>query len=84
MSGRVRWDFMDRIKKSFMDFRWDLNLKIDATEAGIRNAIEKAIELKRQGTAEVEKAQTQLHQNLEQIGKMKTDLQGLADSLGTI
>lgn len=82
--GRVRWDFMDRIKKSFMDFRWDLNLKIDATEAGIRNAIEKAIELKRQGTAEVEKAQTQLHQNLEQIGRMKTDLQSLAYSLGTI
>jgi hypothetical protein len=82
--GRVRWDFMDRIKKSFMDFRWDLNLKIDATEAGIRKAIEKAFELKQQGTAEVEKAQTQLVQDLDQIRKMKKDLQELANSLETV
>jgi len=79
--GRVRWDFMDRIKKSFMDFRWDLNLKIDATEASIRKAIEKAFELKRQGTAEVEKAQAQLHQDLDRIRRMKADLQGLHNSL---
>lgn len=79
--GRLRWDFMDRIKKSFMDFRWDLNLKIDATEAGIRGAIEKAFELNRQGTAEVEKAQTQLRQDMDRIRRMKADLQGLHNSL---
>ena len=72
--GRVRWDFMDRIKKSFIDFRWDLNLKIDATEESIRKAIDKAFELKRHGTLEMEKAQALLFQNLDQIRKMKTDL----------
>ncbi|MBN2059982.1 MAG: dynamin family protein [Deltaproteobacteria bacterium] len=79
--GRVRWDFMERIKRSFMDFRWDLNLKIDATEEGIKRAIEKAFELKRQGTAEMEKAQALLHQDLDRIRNMKADLEGLHKSL---
>lgn len=79
--GRVRWDFMDRIKKSFMDFRWDLNLKIDATEENIRKAIDKAFELKRQGTVEMEKAQAVLHRDLDRIRQMKEDLQGLQNSL---
>ena len=79
--GRVRWDFMDRIKKSFMDFRWDLNLKIDATEENIRKAIDKALELKRRGTVEMEKAQALLHQDLDRIRQMKEDLLGLQNSL---
>jgi hypothetical protein len=79
--GRVRWDFMDRIKKSFMNFRWDLNLKIDATEESIKGAIDKAFELKSQGTVEMEKAQALLHQDLNQIRKMKADLQGIHNSL---
>jgi len=79
--GRVRWDFMDRIKRSFMDFRWDLNLKIDATEESIRRAIDKAFELKRQGTVEMEKAQASLLQALHRIRQMKADLQGLHSSL---
>jgi hypothetical protein len=79
--GRVRWDFMDRIKKSFMDFRWDLNLKIDATEAGIRGSIEKAFQLKQQGTAELEKAQSQLHQDMDRIRRMKAELLEIHNSL---
>lgn len=79
--GRVRWDFMDRIKKSFMDFRWDLNLKINATQESITKAIDKAFELKRQGTVEMEKAQALLLQDLDQIRQMKVDLQGLHNSL---
>jgi hypothetical protein len=82
--GRVRWDFMERIKKSFMDFRWDLNLKIDATEEGIRRTIEKAFELKRQGIVEMEKAQTRLHQDLDKIRQMEADLHGLHNSLESL
>ena len=79
--GRVRWDFMERIKKSLMDFRWNLNLKIDATEESIRKAIDKAFELKRLGTVEMEKTQVLLVQDRDQITQMKTDLQGLNDFL---
>ncbi len=82
--GRVRWDFMDRIKRSFMDFRWDLNLKIDATEESIRRAIDKAFELKSQGTSEMESAQSLLHKDLEWITKMNTELQKLNNSLETL
>lgn len=82
--GRVRWDFMNRIKKSFLDFRWDLNLKIDATEESIRRAIDKAFELKRQGTSEMERTQSLLHQDLEWITKIRTELQELNNSLETL
>jgi len=50
--GRVRWDFMDRIKRSFMNFRWDLNQKINTTEESITAAIQKALELKKQSAQE--------------------------------
>jgi hypothetical protein len=79
--GRVRWDFMDRIKKSFMDFRWDLNLKIDATEESISEAIGKAFDLKRRGAVEMEKAQALLYQVLDKTREMKADFQGLHNSL---
>lgn len=54
-SGRVRHDFSERLKKSFLKFRWDLNLKVDATEEGIRSAIEKAMALKKASKKEVDK-----------------------------
>ncbi len=70
--GRVRWDFMDRIKRSFMNFRWDLNLKIDATEQGIKQAIDKAILLKRQSAPDVEKAKALIKDELDNIHALKT------------
>lgn len=72
--GRVRWDFMDRIKRSFMNFRWDLNLKIDATEQGIRQAIDKAISLKKQSAPDVEKAKAAIKSELDIIHALKTTL----------
>jgi GTP-binding protein EngB required for normal cell division len=74
-SGRVRWDFMDRIKKSFLKFRWDLNLKIDATEEGIRKAIDKAMELKKASAEEVDKATTQMAEQWKQLQSVKQELQ---------
>jgi GTP-binding protein EngB required for normal cell division len=72
--GRVRWDFMDRIKRSFMNFRWDLNLKIDATEQGIRQAIDKAISLKKQSAPDVEKAKAAIKGGFDKIRALKTTL----------
>ena len=73
--GRVRWDFTNRIKQSFLRFRWDLNLKIDATEEGIRRAIDKAIELKKASTAEVKKVTALIDQQWEQLQSIKQELQ---------
>ncbi|OQX65164.1 MAG: hypothetical protein B5M55_04620 [Desulfococcus sp. 4484_242] len=72
--GRVRWDFMDRIKRSFMNFRWDLNLKIDATEQGSRQAIDKAILLKKQSTLDVQKAKADIKRELDNIHALKAAL----------
>jgi len=76
-SGRVRWDFMDRIKKSFLKFRWELNLKIDATEEGIKKAIDKAMELKKASAVEVEKATTLIAVQHRQLELIKEELEAL-------
>lgn len=74
--GRVRWDFTNRIKQSFLKFRWDLNLKIDATEEGIRKAIDKALELKKASAAEVEKVTALITEQRAQLQAVKQELQG--------
>jgi hypothetical protein len=74
--GRVRWDFTNRINQSFRKFRWDLNLKIDATEEGIRKAIDKAVDLKKAGAAEVKKVTTLIDEQWEQLQSIKGELQG--------
>ena len=76
-SGRVRWDFMDRIKKSFLKFRWELNLKIDATEEGIKKAIDKAMELKKASAVEVEKATALIAAQHQQLELIKEELEAL-------
>jgi GTPase Era involved in 16S rRNA processing len=80
-SGRVRWDFMDRINKSFLKFRWDLNLTIDATQEGIEKAIEKAMELKKASAAEVEKATKLIAGQYEQLKLVKVELQAIEDAI---
>jgi len=80
-SGRVRWDFMDRINKSFLKFRWELNLTIDATQEGIEKAIDKAMELKKASATEVEKATKLISGQYEQLKLVKVELQALEDAI---
>ncbi len=79
--GRLRWDFMDRIRRSFMNFRWDLNQKIEATEQDIKRAIEKALELRKKSKKEIEDAKKDIHYQLEKIQKAKSTLQKLNDRI---
>ena len=82
--GRVRWDFMDRMKRSFMTFAWDLNLKIDATEEGIRKSIDKALELKKRSQVEVNKAEEIISGQLDQIDKLRNELQDLEKAMSSL
>jgi len=82
--GRVRWDFMDRIKRSFMNFRWDLNLKIDATEQGIRQAIDKAVSLKKQSVNDVDKAREAIETELNNIRALKRELSEIESDLQSV
>ena len=72
--GRVRWDFTNRINQSFRKFRWDLNLKVDATEEGIRKAIDKAVDLKKASAAEVKKVKTLIDGQWDQLQSIKGEL----------
>jgi len=79
--GRLRWDFMDRIRRSFMNFRWELNQKINTTEQNIKQAIEKAMELKKKNTEEIEDAEKNICYQLQEIQKSKNRLQEFSNSL---
>jgi|GEM_PF-87490 len=42
-SGRIRYDFAERLDKSKLDFRWEMLKRIEATIEGISTAIDKGI-----------------------------------------
>ena len=69
-AGRIRYDYLERIEKSTNEFRKALNLKIDATLTGIRQAIERAISARRTSSQEYERQMVdyrQCSQELEEI-----------------
>lgn len=47
--GRVRYDFVKRLDRSKLDFRWEMYQRIQATIEGISKAIEKGISQKSKG-----------------------------------
>ena len=79
--GRVRADFMRRIRESFLNFRWNLNMKIDATADSIKEALEKAVEMKKASSAEVERLKKELEQELRGIEELKNDLNRIKSSM---
>jgi GTP-binding protein EngB required for normal cell division len=79
--GRLRWDFMDRMKRSFMTFRWNLNLKIDAIEQGIRTSIDKALDLKVKSVEETEKAEAAIQSFLVQIQSIKHEIGAIEENI---
>lgn len=79
--GRVRADFMRRIKESFLDFRWNLNMKIDATANSIKEALEKAVEMKKASSEEVRTLEKELLRELNTIEELKARLDKIQVSL---
>ncbi len=72
--GRVRADFAKRLQDSFLNFRWDLGLKLDATRDGIESAIQKTIEMKRRSQEEVEKKAAELRAQKVMLSSIKAEL----------
>ncbi len=72
--GRVRADFAKRLQDSFLKFRWDLGLKLEATRDGIESAIQKTIEMKRRSEEEVEIKSAQLRAQRSLLSEIKADL----------
>lgn len=57
-SGRVRYDFAERLDKSKLDFRWEMLQRIEATIEGISTAIEKGMSQRSKGEKEVEEGKS--------------------------
>jgi len=72
--GRVKADFTLRIRESFMQFRYELNQKIDATAASIEKALERAMDMKKVNTEEVKKREALLTERLEEVRSLTASL----------
>ncbi len=80
--GRIRSDFMHRIRESFLKFRWDLNSQIDATAQSIRMALDQAMEMKRSSAAETAKREEHLNELVQRAVSLKERLNAFAAELG--
>jgi GTPase SAR1 family protein len=73
-SGRLRYDFAERLDKSKIDFRWEMLQKIDATIEGIETAIKKGMSKREMGEKEVEERKKIIHETMEKIDSLKDRL----------
>jgi len=77
-AGRIRYDYLERIEKSTNEFRKALNLKIDATLSGIRQAIEHAIAARRSSSVEYERQMHVYRQYSQELEGILRQCQALA------
>ncbi len=73
-SGRVRFDFAERLDKSKLDFRWEMYERIEATIKGITSAIEKGLNQKAKGEKAVEERKAVLLENEKKMNEIKERL----------
>jgi hypothetical protein len=76
-AGRIRYDYLERIEKSTNEFRKALNLKIDATLTGIRQAIERAISARRTSSQEYERQMADYRQCSQELEAIVQDCKDL-------
>ncbi|RME64568.1 MAG: dynamin [Nitrospirae bacterium] len=74
-SGRIRWDFVDRLQRSRREFRFQMLQKIADTVEGIRQAIEKGIKLKQLNEEEAEGKKAHLEGELRSLSSLKVQLE---------
>ncbi len=79
--GRVRADFMRRIQESFLNFRWTLNSKIDATASSIQKALEQAMDMQKSGREEKELKLKTLQGEQEKVLKIKKEMEKIEAQL---
>jgi len=79
-SGRIRWDFVDRLQRSRREFRFQMLQRIDDTVKGIQDAIKKGLQLREQGKEEVVKLQESLSSELKRIENLKSAIQHIHSS----
>ena len=82
-AGRIRYDYLERIEKSTNEFRKALNLKIDATLTGIRQAIQRAISARRTSSQEYERQMADYRQCSQELEAIVQDCKELLQQVAT-
>jgi GTPase SAR1 family protein len=72
--GRVRYDFVERLDKSKLDFRWEMFERIEATIKGISSAIEKGMNQKSKGEKAVEERKAALLETQDRMDVIRDNL----------
>jgi len=76
-AGRIRYDYLERIEKSTGEFRKALNLKIDATLSGIRQAIERAVSAWQTSSEEYDRRLVAYRQQSKELEAIMRDCKAL-------
>jgi hypothetical protein len=82
-SGRMRYDFIERLTKSKNVFRLEMMKKIDATISGIENAIEKGIRQRSGGEGEIEARLSRLSGELMKMDGIRSELTSIRGQLSS-
>lgn len=83
-SGRVRFDFLDRISKSRLRFRAEMMKRIQATVTGIGTAIEMGVDMKSRGEKKVEELVAAHSEDLAAIDRVREELSDLRETLDAV
>ncbi len=79
--GRVKADFTMRIRESFMQFRYELNQKIDTTATSIEKALKRAMDMKKVSTEEVKHREVELNARLEKVNALNSAVNTLHEEI---
>lgn len=76
-SGRVRYDFAERLDKSKLDFRWEMLQRIEATVEGIETAIKRGMAERNKGLEEVEDRKRSLYKTMVRMDSLREKLESI-------
>ncbi|MEW6162280.1 MAG: dynamin family protein [Nitrospirota bacterium] len=72
--GRIRYDFVKRLDKSKLDFRWEMLQRIEATIEGISTAVEKGMSQRAKGEKDIKERKAVLLETEKRMNEIKDNL----------
>ncbi len=81
-AGRFRYDFIERLDKSRLDFRWEMLQRIEATVGGIESAVAKGVEMRGRGEKEADKRGLALAGAASRLDEIKGRLADIKEGVG--
>jgi len=79
--GRIRFDFIERLQKSKLNFRWKMLQRIEATIEGISSAINKGMNEKTKGETAVKQRRNSCLTTVGHINKLRDRIVNILNNL---